>query len=33
MVMKLGEFVQLVELDKHFINSEVYYLWVVILHT
>ena len=30
---KFGEFMQLVELDKCFIDSGVYYLWIVFYHT
>ena len=31
LVLKLGEFISLVELDKCFIDSGVYYLWIVFL--
>ena len=29
LVLKLGEFILLVKLDKYFIDSGVYYLWTV----
>ena len=29
LVLKLGEFIQLVELDKCFIDSVVQYLWII----
>ena len=30
LVLKLGEFIQLVELDTYFMKSRIYYLWIVI---